>query len=284
VGQLICVGIGFFSPLLAAPQQQGEAVAAHGPQSILPYSYRGNNGVYQSNAIDRRFFHALGASTFARTICAGGLYGALAYSDVFFGFAPEGLVESKLIIFWASNPLNTGLHVWPLVQEARRRGAKLIAIDPYRSRTARLCDEHVFLRPGTDAALALGKTSRRVFLSLGRQELHCFAAFPQHRYIARLIEPPQQTALPHGLVLLQQRGPFDIDAELRLLRERKIDVIVSRNSGGSATYPKIEAARVLGLPVVMIARRAKPIGHVVKRPEAAVAWLAHGTPRSPRGV
>jgi precorrin-6A/cobalt-precorrin-6A reductase len=135
-----------------------------------------------------------------------------------------------------------------------------------------------------DAALALGKTPRRVFLSLGRQELHCFAAFPLHHYIARLIEPPQQTALPHGLVLLQQRGPFDIDAELRLLRERKIDVIVSRNSGGSATYPKIEAARVLGLPVVMIARRAKPIGHVVKSPEAAVAWLAHGTPRSLRGV
>lgn len=133
-----------------------EAIAAHGPQSILPYSYRGNNGVYQSNAIDRRFFHALGASTLARTICAGGLYGALAYSDVFFGFAPEGLVESKFIIFWASNPLNTGLHVWPLVQQARRRGARLIAIDPYRSRTARVCDEHVFLRPGTDAALALG--------------------------------------------------------------------------------------------------------------------------------
>jgi anaerobic selenocysteine-containing dehydrogenase len=133
-----------------------EAIAAHGPQSILPYSYRGNNGVYQSNGIDRRFFHTLGASTLARTICAGGLFGAMAYSDVFFGFAPEGLVESKLIIFWASNPLNTGLHVWHFVQEAKRRGAKLIAIDPYRSRTARVCDEHVFLRPGTDAALALG--------------------------------------------------------------------------------------------------------------------------------
>jgi anaerobic selenocysteine-containing dehydrogenase len=132
------------------------AITAHGPQSILPYSYRGNNGVYQSNAIDRRFFHTLGASTLARTICAGGLYGALAYSDVFFGFAPEGLVESKLIIFWAANPLNTGLHIWPLVQEARRRGARLITIDPYRSRTARACDEHVSLRPGTDAALALG--------------------------------------------------------------------------------------------------------------------------------
>ena len=133
-----------------------DAITVHGPQSILPYSYRGNNGVYQSNAIDRRFFHTLGASTLARTICAGGLYGALAYGDVFFGFAPDGLVESKLIIFWASNPLDTGLHIWPLVQEAKRRGARLIAIDPYRSRTARACDEHVFLRPGTDAALALG--------------------------------------------------------------------------------------------------------------------------------
>ncbi|MGE0680583.1 MAG: molybdopterin-dependent oxidoreductase [Candidatus Binatia bacterium] len=131
------------------------AIANHGPQSILPYSYRGNNGVYQSNGIDRRFFHALGASTLARTICAGGLYGALSYSDVFQGYAPEGLVESKLLIFWASNPLNTGLHVWPFVQEAKRHGAKLIAIDPYRSRTARMCDEHIFLRPGTDGALAL---------------------------------------------------------------------------------------------------------------------------------
>ena len=133
-----------------------DAIATHGPQSILPYSYRGNNGVYQSNALDRRFFHALGASTLARTICAGGLYGALSYSDVFMGFSPEGLVESKLIIFWASNPLNTGMHVWSLVQEAKRRGAKLIVVDPYRSRTARVSNEHIFLRPGTDAALALG--------------------------------------------------------------------------------------------------------------------------------
>ncbi len=138
-----------------AARKMDEARAAHGPQSILPYSYRGNNGLYQSNGIDRRFFHALGASTLARTICVGGLFGALSYSDVFFGFAPEGLRESRLILFWASNPIDTGLHLWPLVQEAKRRGARLVAIDPYRSRTARACDEHVALRPGTDAALAL---------------------------------------------------------------------------------------------------------------------------------
>jgi len=134
------------------------------------------------------------------------------------------------------------------------------------------------------AALAIGKAPRRVFLALGRQELHSFAAFAQHHYIARLIDPPQGVR-PHNLVLLQQRGPFDRDAELRLLKERKIEVIVSRNSGGSATYPKIEAARVLGLPVIMITRPVKPVGHIVRTPEEAVEWLAHERPaRSLRGV
>lgn len=137
----------------------------------------------------------------------------------------------------------------------------------------------------TTAALALGAEPQRVFLSLGRQDLHVFAAFPRHHYIARMIERPQQTVLPHNLVLLQQRGPFDFEAERELLKTHKIGVIVSKNSGGSATYPKIEAARVLGLPVIMIGRPAKPAGHVVKSVDAALAWLAQGSPPvSRRGV
>jgi precorrin-6A/cobalt-precorrin-6A reductase len=139
--------------------------------------------------------------------------------------------------------------------------------------------------PTTDAAVdALGKVPQRAFLTLGRQELHLFAAAPQHHYIARLIEPPQQASLPPDLVLLRRRGPFDRDAERGLLQDEKVDVVVSKNSGGSATYAKIEAARELGLPVIMIARPDKPAGHVVTTAEAAVAWLAHGAPRSPRGV
>jgi precorrin-6A/cobalt-precorrin-6A reductase len=134
------------------------------------------------------------------------------------------------------------------------------------------------------AALAIGKEPRRVFLALGRQELHSFAAIAQHHYVVRLIDQPVG-ARPHNLVLLQQRGPFDFDAELRLLKERKIDVIVSRNSGGSATYAKIEAARVLRLPVIMITRPVKPAGHIVRTAEEAMAWLAHERPaRSLRGV
>jgi precorrin-6A/cobalt-precorrin-6A reductase len=135
------------------------------------------------------------------------------------------------------------------------------------------------------AVAALGPTRCCVFLTVGRQELHVFASAPQHHYVARLIEPPQQADLPPDLVLLRQRGPFDLEAERHLLNEQKIDVIVSKNSGGSATYAKIEAARELGLPVIMIARPDKPAGHAVASPEEAAAWLAHArSPGSLRGV
>jgi len=139
--------------------------------------------------------------------------------------------------------------------------------------------------PNADAAaIALGDVPRCVFLGLGRQELPAFASAPQHRYVARVIEPPETLYLPPDLHLLQARGPFDRDAEIELLTREKIDVVVSKDSGGSATYAKIEAARALGLPVVMIARPDKPTGHAVASPEDAVAWLAHETSRSPRGV
>ena len=134
------------------------------------------------------------------------------------------------------------------------------------------------------AALALGAAPRRVFLSMGRLELGSFTKAPQHHYLARLIEPPQQASLPPDIVFLQARGPFDRAAETKLLSEGKIDVIVSKNSGGSATYPKIEAARALGLPVVMIARPNKPAGYALASAQAAMAWLAHEATLSPRGV
>lgn len=131
------------------------------------------------------------------------------------------------------------------------------------------------------AAHVLGSEPRRVFLSLGRQDLHVFARAPQHHYLARLIEPPDQATLPPDLHLLQARGPFDRADEERLLREERIDIMVSKNAGGAATYAKIEAARALGLPVVMIARPHKPAGVVMADVEACVAWL-HGL--APRGV
>src|SRR5262245_41381252 len=138
-----------------------------------------------------------------------------------------------------------------------------------------------------EAAAALGVVPRQVFLSLGRLDLHAFATAPQHHYLARTIDPPQQSDLPPDIRFLQARGPFDRAGEIRLLREEKIEVVVSKNSGGSATYAKIEAARELDLPVVMIARPQKAAGHVVLSAEEAVAWLErrlHDNGPSLRGV
>jgi precorrin-6A/cobalt-precorrin-6A reductase len=131
------------------------------------------------------------------------------------------------------------------------------------------------------AVHALGEQPRRVFLSLGRQELHVFATAPQHHYLARLIEPPEQATLPPDLRLLRARGPFDRGSEERLLRDERIDVLVSKNAGGAATYAKIEAARTLRLPVVMIARPHKPAGAAMADIDDCIDWL-HGL--TPRGV
>lgn len=134
------------------------------------------------------------------------------------------------------------------------------------------------------AAAALGPTPRRVFLSLGRLDLHAFAAAPRHHYVARIIDPPEQAELPPDLRFIQARGPFDLAAERKLLIDETIEAIVSKNSGGSATYPKIAAARELGLPVIMIERPYKAAGELVGSPDEAIAWLARHGALSRRGV
>jgi precorrin-6A/cobalt-precorrin-6A reductase len=139
------------------------------------------------------------------------------------------------------------------------------------------------------AADALGVEPRRVFLSLGRLELAAFASSPHHHYIARMIEAPEGVVLPRDTSLIFDRGPFDERAETALLVNEKIDVLVSKNSGGKATYPKIAAARKLGITVVMIARPLKSHGQIVDTAEAAAWWLeqrlAHrAIPGSARGV
>jgi len=139
------------------------------------------------------------------------------------------------------------------------------------------------------AADALGPEPRRVFLSLGRSELGAFAKSPHHHYLARTIDPPGDVALPPDIRLLFSRGPFDGRAETTLLKREKIEVLVSKNSGGAATYAKIEATRSLGIPVVMIARPHKLCGYAVENAQGAVTWLeqrfAHrATSCSARGV
>ncbi len=133
------------------------AASDDGPQAILPYSYAGTMGLLQYGSMDRRFFHKLGASLLDRTICsAAGKAGYAATIGASVGTDLEQFENAKLILIWGSNPIVSNLHLWSRVQEAKRRGAKLVAIDPYRSQTAEKCHEHLAPLPGTDAALALG--------------------------------------------------------------------------------------------------------------------------------
>ena len=133
------------------------AASDDGPQAILPYSYAGTMGLLQYGSMDRRFFHKLGASLLDRTICAtAGKAGYAATIGASIGTDLEQFENARLILIWGSNPVVSNLHLWSRVQEAKRRGAKLIAIDPYRSQTAEKCHEHLALMPGSDAALALG--------------------------------------------------------------------------------------------------------------------------------
>jgi len=133
------------------------AASPDGPQAIVPYSYAGTMGLLQSSSMDRRFFHRLGASLLDRTICASaGKAGWIATVGAAMGTDVEQFANSRLILIWGSNPVVSNLHFWRQAQEAKRRGARLVAIDPYRSQTAEKCHEHVALVPGTDAALALG--------------------------------------------------------------------------------------------------------------------------------
>lgn len=133
------------------------AASSDGPQAILPYSYAGTMGRIQGESLDRRFFHRLGASLLDRTICAtAGGAGYLFTIGSKVGTDPEAFGDSRYIINWGSNTAVTNSHLWVRMVEARKQGAKIVTIDPYRSRTAERSDWHISPKVGTDAALALG--------------------------------------------------------------------------------------------------------------------------------
>jgi anaerobic selenocysteine-containing dehydrogenase len=154
-------GSGQFEPVswddaLEAIAARLQRIAERDPQAILPYSYAGTMGQVQAEGMAARFFHQLGASQLERTICSSA--GGEALLNTFgakIGMKVEHFAESKLILIWGSNSISSNLHFWRLAQQAKRNGARLVCIDPRRSETAEKCHEHIALRPGTDAALAL---------------------------------------------------------------------------------------------------------------------------------
>jgi len=132
-------------------------IAARDPERIVPYSYAGTMGLVQGEAMAQRLFNRLGASRLDRTICASAGSEALTYTlGARLGTDLEQIQNSRLIVFWGANSVTSNLHGWSRAQQAKRNGARLIAIDPYRSLTAEKCHQHIAPMPGTDGALALG--------------------------------------------------------------------------------------------------------------------------------
>jgi anaerobic selenocysteine-containing dehydrogenase len=140
-----------------ADRLRAVAASPAGPQAVLPYSYAGTMGKLMYGSLDRRFFHRYGASLLDRTICATA---GAAGCDVTLGtravIDPEAAVHARYIVHWGSNTKVTNSHFWAVCHQAKKRGAKQVCIDPHRSRTAEGCDWWLPIRPGTDAALALG--------------------------------------------------------------------------------------------------------------------------------
>ena len=142
---------------LVANRLQAIIDSPDGPQAILPYSYAGTMGLVQGEGMAARFFGRIGASRLARTICSA--CGSEALNFVYgtrMGTDPETVGEAKLILLWGTNTLTSNPHLWPFIRKAKENGARIICIDPLRTRTAAASDEHIAIRPGTDAALALG--------------------------------------------------------------------------------------------------------------------------------
>jgi anaerobic selenocysteine-containing dehydrogenase len=134
-----------------------KSIADEDPESILPYSYAGTMGLLQGSSMDRRFFHRLGASLLDRTICSSaGMYGMRYTVGASVGTNPETVDQAKYILIWGSNIITSNIHLWRYILKARSSGARIVTIDPLRTKTGEQSDEHIAIMPGTDGALALG--------------------------------------------------------------------------------------------------------------------------------
>lgn len=134
-----------------------QVIREDGPTAILPYSYYGTEGMVQAGSLDERLWSRLGVSRLERAICGGaGTAGMKATIGTALGILPEDIVHSRYILIWGANPASTNPHLWPFIEEARRRGARLVVIDPLKTASAERADWHLQPHPGTDAALALG--------------------------------------------------------------------------------------------------------------------------------
>jgi anaerobic selenocysteine-containing dehydrogenase len=215
-------------------------IAKHGAQAILPYSYLGTQGIINGLNVGDPLFNKLGATVLERTFCDSGSCTAylmtIGHTP---GVDPESFVHSKYIVLWACNTLSTNSHHWPFIEQARRAGAKLVVIDPVKTRTARLADWHIPIRPGTDAALALALMNVIISENLVDRDYI-------DKYTVGYDELAERVAAYTPEFASRETG-IPVDDIIRLAREYattppavlRIGVAVERHAGGGQTVRAI---------------------------------------------
>ena len=232
-------------------------IAEYGSQAILPHAYLGHQGTLNGLTSGDAFFNRLGSTVAEKTYCESGSSTAWIMTvGPTGGLDVESLAHSKYIIVWGMNMLNTNLHAWPFILEAKSKGAKIVVIDPVRTRTAKQADWHIPIKPGTDAALALGMMNVIIAenlvdsdyvakYTLGLEELSVrVAEFPPEkvekitgipaadiRTLAREYAKSQPSAIRQGVAL--ERSPGGGDA-IRLITILPALVGAWRHVGGGA--------------------------------------------------
>jgi anaerobic selenocysteine-containing dehydrogenase len=253
-------------------------IAEHGAQAILPYSYLGTQGIINGLNVGDPLFNKLGATVSERTFCDSG--SCTAYMMTIGptpGVDPESFVHSKYILLWACNTLGTNSHHWPFIEQARKAGAKLVVIDPVRTRTARLADWHIPIRPGTDAALALAMIHVIIKENLVDRDY-----IDQHTVGYDELAERASTYTPE---FAAQETGIPVDDIVKLAREYattppavvRIGVAVERHAGGGQTVRAIAclpgligAWRHVGGGLLQLPIWAFPVKwEVLMRPELA---------------
>ncbi len=253
-----------------------DIIARYGGEAVLPYSYSGTLGVLQNGSMDRRFTHALAASRVDRTLCAAAGAQGYAYTvGASVGTAPEDFVHARLILLWGTNTLTSNMHLWPFILEARRRGARVLVIDPVRTRTAKQADEWIPIMPGTDAALALAMMHVIVRDGLWDETYVCAHTLGFERLRERLDEwPPERAAAITGIPAARIEALAREYATTRPAAIR-INYGMQRNGGGGmavrtiACLPALVGAwREQGGGVLLSTSGAFPLNkRALKRPD-----------------